>query len=723
MQFAHKLYLDTEVRQPEPTPKDWLGTYGLDKYARHRHTHVLLFPYAIDDGPIGLWDVLRGSPPAELREAFFDPDVQLIAHNAQFDRVVLMHRGWEAPVERWHCTSARARIHGLPSDLDRLSKIYRLGDDAKQAKRGKELIELFCVQGADPAQHPVEWLEFCDYAIHDVAALRRLDQLMPSWSFGETEQRVYHLDQRINDRGFKVDLPLAQKMIEASDYAQSNLNARTEKLSSGLVSKGTQVKKLNDWFANSGFELVNMRAETLRKALRDDGAGRISLTPEQREMIEIRLLSAKSSTAKCKTALNTAGPDGRIRYTISYAGGGRIGRFSHKGFQPGNMPRPSPHMTKPMIFDAIEALQNDCLVTIWGDESMSVCADALRGLIVADEGKQLISVDWSNIEGRMLAWYANEEWKLQVYRDSDAGIGADGYRILGYRMTGKAPEEITDFERQGFKGADLSMGYEGGVGAYVNIANSYQVDLVELAKHAPRQLPREHMEHGEWDWHRALERTQRAVDDDDEMDEDTAQDLPDYTLGLPQKIYVACAAYKHGWRDAHPATTRLWINLLECAKAAVAHPGKTFHTANGKIHMLADSMWLAVQIPSGRKIMFAKPKLKELLDKNGKPTGRTELTAMKAPHWYRKPIYGGLIANAITQGGCRDILVDRMLAVDEAGFPIIMHIHDDIITEVPENDPDLTLERQTAIMLDLPGCYEGLPLAASGFVTKRLYKG
>jgi DNA polymerase len=144
-------------------------------------------------------------------------------------------------------------------------------------------------------------------------------------------------------------------MIEVSDKCKASLDMRVQLLSDGVLNKATQRDAVRKWLDCDFFS--NMRAETLRKALRECKAGRLDLTPEQIEMIELRLLTAKSSTAKCQTAINLAGPDKRIRGAITFNGGGRIGRFSHKGFQPGNLPRPSKEWEdKDMVANAIEVL-------------------------------------------------------------------------------------------------------------------------------------------------------------------------------------------------------------------------------------------------------------------------------------------------------------------------------------------------------------------------------
>lgn len=726
--FAHNLFFDTEVRAAH---KGALDTLGLDVYSRLPGTKVILASYAIDDGPEIVIDRHHGEPyPRTFIEAWQDDSVQIVAQNAQYDRVVMMNtREGLAPRERWYCTAARARIHGLPGDLEKLSQIFGLGDDAK--KDGKRLIELFCEQGADPDEHIADWILFQEYSSFDITALRQLFKRLPDWSFGEFEQRYYHLNQKICDKGFKVDLPLGLRIIEASEMANKSLNARVNTLTDKAIQKGTQAAKIKAWLNAASWgehsvtlplddvpQFDNMKAETLRKAVRDHKAGAVALTDVQLDMIDLRLLSAKSSVSKCKTALNQAGPGSRIRYAITYAGGGRIGRNSHKGFQPGNMPRPT--RKKDEIAAAIEALQfgASTMYSIWGDQSLELGANCLRGLIVAEEGHKLCVADWSNIEGRWLAWLAGEEWKTQSYLDKDAGIGEDSYKLLFHRMTGTPIELIDDFLRQQGKGVDLSMGYEGGVGAFLNIANSYQLDLVAIAKSAPRVLKPEFMERaqGSWEWaqkHGA-------------------------THGLPKFIYVALAALRDSYRAANTNIKSLWGNLLDCAKLAVQTPSQVFVTAGGKVKMACskDRGWLAMTLPTGRTVMFCKPKIEltrriwknedgDLIEGDEK----VSLTALKAPVWQRRPLYGGLIANAATQGGCRDILVNGELIVDEAVTPlggdIILDIHDEIITELPD-ETAYTHEDQIRLMTvelkkRLPQLID-LPLAAAGATLKRYRK-
>jgi DNA polymerase len=689
------LYFDCEVKGPAPGALKRLGLYN---YARHPDTDVLLVTWAIDDGPVQVWDrTIQRDMPRELYRAIWKDKARIVAHHAIFDRTVVEAKITEGiPIEQWCCTEAQALAAGFPGGLDKLSEIFKLGNEGKLD--GDEYIKLFCEKGARPIDHPVSWMAFIEYAKRDITAMRALHKLLPARSQQEVD--IWELDQVINDRGFQFDRALAEHMIEASNASRKLLDARITKLSGGAITAGTQRAKVHEYIKAGGLDIPDMKAETLNKALRDHATGVNVLDPDTLEMIEIRLLTARSSVAKCQVGLDLRGYDGRIRGSIKYHGGGRIGRFSHKGFQPGNMPRPQ--RSKEVVAEAISAILGGYAEAIWGEEAQSVCSDALRGLIIPALGCKLVVADYSNIEGRILAWYADEQWKLDAYRDRDEGVGEDLYKLLFHRMTGVPLDQIDDFLRQQGKGVDLSMGYEGGVGAFLNVANAYKLDLVKLAASAPKHLSAEQMARGQGSWEWAVANGE--------------------TQGLPQNIYVACAALKFAYRDANPKIEQLWGDLLQCATLAVQHPGTKFECAGGKIRMVSSGRLLGVRLPSGRSIYLHEPKIEtRVITTEVGEKFKTGLTARKAPHWMREGIYGGLLANLITQGLARDILCGAMLDVEQAGFPIIMHVHDEIVTELEFGSADH--EELIRIMLLQAKRFPGLPLNAAGYTAMRYRKG
>lgn len=362
------IYLDLETYSEQPI------SAGVYRYAEA--AEVMLFAWAIDDGPVSVWDATAGIPmPETLERAWSDPQVLVIAHNAQFDRVVLDHApGWDwgcPHLRRWRCTMAQALAHGLPGGLDALGQIFGLAENEQKQKQGRQLVNRFCrprsrtlagPQGdllrqgatsyrATSATHPQEWAQFVDYAAGDVVALRAIHRKLPDWNFTDGELELWRLDQTINDRGFMVDLELARNAIRAVDAAQAELAARTTELTGAQVGSATQRDQLLQFILDEhGIDLPDMRASTLERRLQDE-----NLSAPLRELIGIRLLASGTATAKYRRLLEATSRDGRLRGTLQFCGAARTGRWAGRQFQPQNLSRAS--LPAAAITDGIAALK------------------------------------------------------------------------------------------------------------------------------------------------------------------------------------------------------------------------------------------------------------------------------------------------------------------------------------------------------------------------------
>lgn len=455
---------------------------GVYRYAET--VEVLLFAYAFgDDGPIKVHDLTEDPLlPAELDEALRDPTVEVVAQNSMFDRTVLREAlGYAPDIERWFDTMVAAYCHGLPGGLDALCDILNIPVDERKHKAGKDLVKLFCqprpknsaLRRATKHTHPVEWARFKDYAGSDIASMRAIRRALPKWNYPGVELPRWHLDQRINDRGFLVDLDLAENAVRACEAAKNRLARRTQDLTGDEVMRATQrdalLKHLLEWY---GVHLPDLRADTLERRLEDE-----SLPWAVKELIAIRLQASVASTAKYKSLLKAVSSDGRLRGTLQFSGASRTGRWAGRVFQPQNLPRPT--MKQAQIEEGIAAIKagtEDIVI----DDVMTVASNALRGVLVAAPGCKLVVSDLSNIEGRVLAWLAGEGWKLQAFRDFDLGIGHDLYHITAGNILGKDPGKVTKDERQAAgKVPELACGYQGAAGAFKSMAALYGLDLPE----------------------------------------------------------------------------------------------------------------------------------------------------------------------------------------------------------------------------------------------------
>ena len=695
-----------------------LKTAGTHRYAEHFSTEITVAQWAIDDGePVvaDLTSYVTTGAVEMLKLRLLDPAVTIVAHNSMFDRTLLRHCwGIDVPVERWQDTMIKAMAHGLPGGLDKIGQIVGLEADQAKDKRGRDLIQLFCkprpknstLRRATRETHPKEWAEFLEYSRQDIVAMRAIDQRLPTWNYraGHPELGIWHLDQRINDRGVAVDLELAEAAIDAVAIEQKRLKAEVQQATNNLVHSASKRDQLLAFIcAEYGVDLPDMKADTLRRRVEDP-----NLPEGVRLLLSLRLESTKTSTAKYKALVNATSADGRLRNTLQFAGAQRTARWAGRIFQPQNMPRPdialvADHFQVPFkkaedllvdyLDQGIEALKGGFADAVF-DNVIGLTANAVRGCIVAPPGKKLVIADLSNIEGRGLAYLAGERWKLKAFADFDAGTGEDLYKVAYGRSFNIDPKDATGQKRQIGKVMELGLGYEGGVAAFLTFAAVYQMDLDDLAQAVWATASHEALDNaqGMWGWAKKKKRT----------------------LGLTMEVYVACEVLKRAWRDAHAATEALWAAAGEAARLAIKNPGETFPIGQ---HLKArrDGAWLRIRLPSGRYLCYINPDV----DDEGQITyfGVNQYTRQ----WGRIKTYSGKLIENATQAFARDILAYNMPAIERAGYEIVLSVHDELLTETPDTDK-FNADELGQMMATAPDWAKGIPLAAAGFETTRYRK-
>ena len=521
--------------------------------------------------------------------------------------------------------------------------------------------------------------------------MRAIGQRLPTWNYraGHPELALWHLDQRVNDRGVAVDLDLARGAIDAVAIEQRRLKSAVVEATDGLVTNVSQRDNLLAFIlAEYGVDLPDMKADTLRRRMDDP-----ELPEAVKLLLSIRLEATKTSTAKYKALVNATSDDSRLRNTLQFAGASRTARWAGRIFQPQNLPRPSYGFDGDAQDLGIEALKIGCADLVH-DSVMQLTADCIRGCIVAPAGKKLVISDLSNIEGRGLAFLAGERWKLKAFAEFDAGTGEDLYKVAYGRSFNIDPKEATGQKRQIGKVMELGLGYEGGVAAFLTFAAVYNMDLEDLAKAVWATASAEALENakGMYKWAKSKKRT----------------------LGLPENVYVACEVLKRAWRDAHPNTTALWKAAGDSVRAAIQNPGETF--AIGE-HLKArrDGAWLRVRLPSGRYLCYINPKV----DEDGQISyfGVNQYTRQ----WGPIKTYGGKLIENATQAFARDIMAYNMPAIDAAGYEIVLSVHDELLTETPDSD-SYNVDALSKMMATAPTWAKGIPLAAAGFETIRYRK-
>ncbi|HDW1380124.1 TPA: DNA polymerase [Enterobacter asburiae] len=675
------LWLDLETFSEVPIKN---GTHAYAEGAE-----IMLFAWAINNDPVQVWDLTAGEKiPLELRLALKNPDVEVWAHNSRFDRTILRHcmPDMAPATERWRDTMVQALAHGLPGALGALCEVLGVPQDKAKDTEGKSLIQLLCkprpknskLRRATSKTHPIEWARFVAYAGLDIEAMREVYKRLPKWNYKGAELALWHRDQQINDRGVCMDVQLAKAAIEAVDAEQKRLAKRTQVMTDGEVQAATQRDAMIKHIVESyGVELPDMQRSTLERRMADP-----DLPSAVKELLAIRLQASTTSTSKYKSLMKGVSSDGRLRGTLQFCGASRTGRWAGRLFQPQNLPRPS--LEQDQIDEGIEALKAGCADLLF-DNIMELTSSALRGCIMAPAGKKLVVSDLSNIEGRKLAWLAGEQWKLDAFREYDEGTGPDLYKLAYARAFNISPDDVDKYQRQIGKVMELGLGFGGGVAAFLTFALVYGLDLDELANAALPNIPPDVIREAKSWYDESVKRKS--------------------TFGLSERVFIACDSLKRLWRRAHPATCDFWYELERTVRTAIATPQKTLYC--GYLKVRRDGAWLRIQLPSGRALCYPSPSIEK---------GNINYQGVNSysRKWQRLKTYGGKLVENVTQAAARDVLAGNMPLIEDAGYSIVLTVHDEVITEAPDTD-DFNDKALSALLSTNPEWAPDIPLNAGGF--------
>lgn len=730
------LFLDFETFSEAYLKK--VGSYA---YAEHPTTEVLICTYAFDDEPVQVWDCTDGSDmPGDLHRALrrlVKPNsrIKMVWHNgSMFDRLIMRHCwGFDIPVSNTIDTMIWAFRHALPGSLDALCEVLGVSADNAKDKRGKALIQRFSkptpknykIRRYTAETHPDEWALFIKYAVSDITAMREVFHKLPRWGNSEFEDRVLELDQLINDRGFKVDVALAEAAIEAVEKHKAQLQEEAQRKYGGSLTGKDFLPILRE--LAPAHRIHNAQKSTLNDLLADD-----DLPDDARTIIEMRLGAASTASTKYNPLLLGRSSDDRRRGCLQYGGAKRTLRWAGKGFQPQNLARGYYHDDE--LDKGISALLKGRAHRRF--DVAKLTASTVRSCIIPEAGHKFVVADYSNVEGRGLAWLAGEETALDTFR-----AGLDIYCVTAGKMFGMDPDDIKkNFKeiRQIGKACELGLGYEGGVGAFVTFAKNLGLDLIEMAKTMDGTFP-DHIWTATtrgYEWARIQEA--KRPPHPGEKD-----DRPSYILD--KKVWRTCDAIKRMWRESHPETVAFWRDLKDGILAAVRNPGREFWAGahlrkNGErairiwrtvefdsSGMKVPGWWLCVELPSGRILSYPGigVSVTKETDEDGrvntnvriKYQGENQLTRQ----WTTLYTHGGKACENIVQALCRDLLAYAMINVEGGGYPIVLSVHDELVCETPDTT-EYTVAELEKLMCSLPEWAEGFPLVAEGQELKRYAK-
>lgn len=700
--MPRKLHIDIETFSECDLKRE-----GLYRYAAHPSTELLVVCYAFDDEPVQTW-VPDDDPfvPDDLRSHVASGG-QIRAHNASFERVVLNGAAGQRvdfpriAIGQCVCTAAKMAAHGLPRALG--DAAAALGTHPKNDVGRMDMLQLSKPRTGKVARWTRDnaaerFARLDQYCVDDVEAERGIDRTVPDLS--ANEQRVYELDQLINDRGIAVDLEaVGNAQVLIAEY-KAELQERCREWT-GL--NPSQSAKLAEWVRDNGYpQLTDLQADTVKHAVRD-----AACPPEASRVLRLYSTFNAKAVSKYEAIERSVDEDGRLRGMFLYYGAG-TGRWSSLIVQLQNLFRPV--IDDPDV--AVECFASrdlDWLRAVYPNvDPMKVLASCVRAMLVPAPGKELQAIDFSGIESRVNAWMFGEEWKLDAFRAYDRGAGPDQYLIAVANAFGLDVQTLTkkDRRRQWGKAIDLFGGYEGGVSAFEVMAETYSVDLGEIASAIGPLIRPEERESAEWMWQR-------------------------FGRGgaLSHDVYVACDVVKQRWRARHPRIVEGWRDLREAARMAIEHPGSVYALPNGKIKFRVRDQWLQMRLPSGRSVHYFRPMVsyEKFKDSDGFDTDEDNPRSAKISYmgvdtytrrWMRTGTYGGKLCENAVQALSRDLLVNALFNLEAAGYPTVGTVHDEIISEVDGG----SLEEAMSIVCRLPAWAQGLPVAAEGWRAKRYRK-
>ncbi len=686
-----------------------LKARGLDVYANHASTDLISLAVAFDDEPAHLvaqraGNGLKHHPQLQRVLEHVASGGIFYAHNAPFEfiiwnKVCAPRYGWpKLRVEQMRCTMAMAYAMGLPGKLEELLIALRL--DVEKDMAGHRVMQQISRPRKKPAadcphcrgdgafmgevcacvvwwEDPAKYDTVFAYNVQDVEGERAAHRYLRELT--DFEQRVWVVDQKINQRGVYFDAPAAQAALQVVDEERTRLNERMYDATGGAVATCTNAKALVSWLNTQGVPTDSVaKAEVL--ALLEDP----DLPQRVRAALLLRQEAGKTALAKLDKALDVLGAGNRLRNTKQYHSA-TTGRWGGRGVQLDNLVRPAKWMKKPELQDevlrSLVKRRSARYIDLMYGPPMDVLTYCVRAFFGAPDGKHLIAPDYSNIEGRKIAWLAGEDWKVQAFRDADEGVGPEIY-LLTYAMCFDiAVDDVDDDQRQVGKVCELALGFGGGVGAFQAMARVYNVHL-----------------------------------------EDSQADL-----------------IKTLWREKHPKIVKFWYALESAAIKAVMTGGTYTAGAPGrevKFRCVDGHLWC--RLPSGRAICYPYPEVRTLPAPWGQD--KETLTFMTVPgddpkfksrvvpdrynraRWVRIKTYGGSLAENVTQASARDPLANALVLLDERGYQPVMHVHDEVVVEVDADAPEATQREIEDLMCRLPPWAAGLPLVSKAWRGQRYRK-
>lgn len=652
--MAHRLSVDLETYSSVDLKKS-----GMFKYIESPDYQILLFAYSLDGEPVQVIDLAMGEViPPWLMAALRDPNIIKHAYNAAFEWGGLSKYFGMLPIEQWRDTQLHSLYCGYPASLEKSGKALGLPEDKQKLNSGKALIRYFCVPCRPtktnggrtrnlPHHDPEKWALFKEYNRQDVVTEMEIERRLSAFPVPDFVQKEWETDLRINARGVMVDMNLVTGALIMGNRVRAELIEEAGTLSG--LNNPNSVKQLREWLEKElDEEVTNLNKETVAHLLnRDDNSDTVQ------RMLEIRQELGKTSTRKYDAIEAAVCSDGRVRGLLQFYGANRTGRWAGRLVQVQNLPRT---YTEPLSFarDLVINNQPDALRLICGSVPDTL-SQLIRTSFVASPGNLLVDADFSAIEARVISWLAGEQWRLDVFRTHGKIYEASASQMFGVPIE-KIKKGNPEYAlRQKGKVAELALGYQGSVGALIQMG-ALNMGLTE-------------------------------------------DELPDIVAR---------------WREANRRIRDLWYAIENAAVRVISEGGSVgvgcvLLSREYDQNTGADCM--TILLPSGRKLYYINPKLG--VNQWNKPS-IVYMGVNDKNKWGEIETYGGKLVENIVQAIARDCLACAIERLEAAGMPVVIHIHDEVVIDIPADRADLDAVVQL-MGAPIPWAAD-LPLNADGWM-------
>ena len=653
--MAKNLFIDVETYSSVDIKES--GAY---KYIESPDFEILIIGYALNDNPVKIIDLAQGEEiPEEFEEALLDQDCIKVAHNAVFERLSFKRIGYNIPAEQWYCTSVKAAYCGLPLSLDEVSKALNLTD--KKLDTGKALIKYFScpckatrINGMRTRNYP----EHAPEKWEMYKEYNKYDVLAEREIFHRLEK--YEIPE-IERKMYVLDQNINDRGILVDiELAKSAIDVDNT-YTSILVQQAQQLTGLKN--PNSPTQIRKWIEDktsnvvlSLSKESMPDLMKEFADYPDIIEMLNIRKKLSKTSIKKYYAMLNCAMKDHRVRGTFQFYGANRTGRWAGRLLQLQNLSKN--HISHIEIPREMIRARDWESVEMMYDDVADILSQLVRTALIAPSGKVFSVADFSAIEARVISWLANEKWRMDVFHGDGKIYEATGAKMFNVPISAITKGSVL---RDKSKISELALGYEGSLGALKRMGG------------------------------------ERMGLSDTEM------------MSLVRK-----------WRSANPAIVDMWKEIDEASKEAVRYQRPVSCTCRNIIFD-CDGEFMTIQLPSGRKLFYYGPKFKD--KKIGRSTMPTRVlcyqgVVQETKQWGEIDTYGGKLTENIVQAISRDLLGNSMLNLEANGYYPVCHIHDEILSEVPEKNAQAYYEEMASIMGTPPEWASDLPLRADGYITQ-----